>query len=492
MFFRTDNNDVASTADADEGNVSFIVNGTLKVGGEIIGNSTGDGDGVASLQLNSGSTLELSGATNFIDIHPDNNEVLIDAHATIVYAGSSTQQIFEGITYGDLKLSGGGDKELTSDIIVSNTLILESGDVLTGANKLIVESTASDAIQGGSENSYIVGNLQRAVDASTTYAFPIGQGGDADGYNPFTLEVMAGLSGTETVEASFTSAMETIDEERTCETDGGTQRLSYACAVGNWDITSNDFSYEITLQPSAATQADCPNEGVSLFPSIRKVEGGDQSLGCNEGIADVPFNSFSTFSIAYAALAVAAPVELLGFDVEAQGTAAVLWWATAIETNNSHFEIERSSDGFSYEVIALVEGMGTAFEAQEYSYTDSMAGPGWHYYRLKQVDLNGEYEYFSIREVELSGRSSLQAAVLVGYPNPADNYYKMEMEIPDPKNAMIKVFDLRGNQIYHAMIANCASGYNAIEMDVSTWQSGIYMYMITAGADVIRGKIVKT
>ena len=483
LFLITDNNTSVYPG------IAYVINGTLKVGGKIFGNSGESGTASADLTLSSGAILELSGSDDvFSLIDASRNTLSIAADASIVYSGTSTQQIFGDITYGNMRLNGGGDKELASDVTVSNTLTLASGDIITGANKLIVESTASNAIQGASTSSYIVGNLQRRVVASTSYSFPIGEIGDADGYNPFTLDVMAGLSGTEEVEASFSSTMVTIDEERTCETDEGTQRLSYACAAGNWDINSNDFSYEITLQPSTATQTACT--GATLFPSIRKVEGVDQSLGCNEGIEDIPFSSFSTFSIAYAATAVAAPVELLGFDVEAEGNAAVLWWATATETNNSHFVIERSADGFVFEAIAQVEGRGTSLEPQEYQYRDSTAGPGHHYYRLKQVDFNGDFEYFSIREVRLSGGEEV-AAILAAYPNPTDRYYNMEMQIPDPKNAHIQVFDLRGNRIYEAHITNCNSGYNAIEMDVSTWESGVYLYLIAAGPDVIRGKIIR-
>ena len=471
--------------------ITYLINGTLKVGGKIFGNDGVGGSANANLELGVGSVLELEGVDDvFSDIDVARNTITVANDASIVYSGTGTQQVSGDFIYKELKLSGGGDKELTSDVTVANTLILEAGDVVTGANKLIIESSASDAIQGASESSYIVGNLQRTVAASISYSFPIGENGNADGYNPFTIDVMAGLSGTEDVEASFSSRMEDIDEERTCTTDEGTQRLSYACAAGNWDINSNDFSYEITLQPSAATQAECSDEGISLFPSIRKVEGGDERLGCNEGIEDIPFSSFSSFSIAYAASAVAAPVELLGFDVEAEGEAAALWWATATETNNSHFEIERSPDGFAFEVVARVEGKGSTLEPQEYQYIDSTAGPGRHYYRLKQVDFNGDYEYFSIREVLLSGGEEV-AAVLAAYPNPTDRYYSMEMQIPDPKNASVQVFDLRGNRIYQAQITNCKSGYNAIEMDVSKWESGIYMYVITAGPHAVRGKIIR-
>jgi len=89
------------------------------------------------------------------------------------------------------------------------------------------------------------------------------------------------------------------------------------------------------------------------------------------------------------------PVELLSFDAAPQGTNVHLEWCTAVEINNSHFEIQRSPDGVNFQVIGIVGGHGTTEEIRHYNFVDySPLEVG--YYRMKQVDYDGRFEYFSI------------------------------------------------------------------------------------------------
>ena len=88
------------------------------------------------------------------------------------------------------------------------------------------------------------------------------------------------------------------------------------------------------------------------------------------------------------------PIELLAFEGKCEGTAVVLRWVTASETNNDHFTLERSADGISWETLAMLPGAGNSTVERYYSFNDNQPLPGIGFYRLTQTDFDGVYEVF--------------------------------------------------------------------------------------------------
>ena len=111
---------------------------------------------------------------------------------------------------------------------------------------------------------------------------------------------------------------------------------------------------------------------------------------------------------------------------------AALNWQTAMEENNSHFEIQRSLSGVEgdWEQIGRVEGQGSTFETTDYQFIDNSSQltdhrsrsavngePSTIYYRLKQIDYDGKFEYSETRTLSLTERSRSQNSFIV-WPNP--------------------------------------------------------------------------
>lgn len=88
------------------------------------------------------------------------------------------------------------------------------------------------------------------------------------------------------------------------------------------------------------------------------------------------------------------PIELLSFSVNAGTESVLVSWETATETNNDFFTIERSTDVQNWEILGYVDGAGNSNRPLSYSFTDSRPLDGISYYRLKQTDYDGQYEYF--------------------------------------------------------------------------------------------------
>ncbi|KAA3439958.1 YDG domain-containing protein [Rufibacter hautae] len=112
------------------------------------------------------------------------------------------------------------------------------------------------------------------------------------------------------------------------------------------------------------------------------------------------------------------PVTLISFEgKQTKNSSIYLSWTTATEKDNDYFQVERSQDGKTFGSIGKVGGNGTTNESQKYSFIDAAAPTGTVYYRLKQVDLDGKFEYSKVITVKADGKASAQAS-LGAYPNP--------------------------------------------------------------------------
>jgi biopolymer transport protein ExbB len=101
------------------------------------------------------------------------------------------------------------------------------------------------------------------------------------------------------------------------------------------------------------------------------------------------------------------PVELYFFGADADGQAIELNWTTLSELNNSHFTIERSSDAYSWDSLASVNGAGTSLEKLNYHYVDNWPYSGRSYYRLRQTDYDGQMTYSNVISVNVEQPGSL-------------------------------------------------------------------------------------
>lgn len=108
------------------------------------------------------------------------------------------------------------------------------------------------------------------------------------------------------------------------------------------------------------------------------------------------------------------PVSWQSFTATPRPTANLLAWATATERNNSHFEVERSADSRSWAAIGRVAGVGDSQQEQRYTFADAEPLPGRNYYRLRQVDFDGQFDYSGIVLAERPDKGGLRAS-----PNPA-------------------------------------------------------------------------
>jgi len=132
----------------------------------------------------------------------------------------------------------------------------------------------------------------------------------------------------------------------------------------------------------------------------------------------------------------------------------VLKWVTASEEDNSHFVVERSIDGRDFEAIGTVEGNGTTNQINTYSLVDEDPAYGYNYYRLKQVDFDGDYEYSHVETVIIS---SQDVPDVILYPNPVVKTTTLRVVTPFETDANIQVVDMTGKVVLDVVMAQGAN-----------------------------------
>ncbi|MEO0472072.1 MAG: T9SS type A sorting domain-containing protein [Bacteroidota bacterium] len=141
------------------------------------------------------------------------------------------------------------------------------------------------------------------------------------------------------------------------------------------------------------------------------------------------------------------PVEFLSFDGEYINGDAWLSWATALEINNSHFVLERSLDGRLFQSVATIPGAGTTSEIQTYDYYDPIDFLAETYdrvyYRLQQVDFDGNFEHSNIVELKLDNAANAVSA----FPNPADQEVFIQFRNAVAAPVQIDLYDLSGRKV---------------------------------------------
>ena len=183
------------------------------------------------------------------------------------------------------------------------------------------------------------------------------------------------------------------------------------------------------------------------------------------------------------------PIELISFILEAASGKVKLSWATATELNNYGFEIERKAEESKWITIGFVEGKGTTTEIQNYKYVDDLFGVNSEriFYRLKQVDYNGQYKYSA--EVDVN----IPPAIFnleQNYPNPFNPTTKIRYSIPEEGHVLIVVYDFLGQEVIKLVNEFKKPGHYQVDFDATVLSSGIYFYTLSSQNFITNRKMI--
>ncbi len=160
------------------------------------------------------------------------------------------------------------------------------------------------------------------------------------------------------------------------------------------------------------------------------------------------------------------PVELINFKVEIKNDMVAIYWQTVSEVENDFFTIESSIDGVDWRFVEQVNGVGNSTELVSYSGLDRFPNQGVNYYRLKQTDYDGHFQYSELRTVNFI--SILDFTI---HPNPSKGL--VSINFGDFKSALVKVRNIQG-QLVHIDEVKDSSSYTFLLQE----KAGIYFVEI--------------
>lgn len=373
-------------------------------------------------------------------------------YGTFTYNSGSLQKILPA-TYTNLTVNGVGAKTLYGNTNVNSTLTLSNGLVYTSGYTLTIGTSSSNgSISGGSASCYLVaydnsgtiGYVKQFVNSNASYAFPIG---DATNYTPLTFILSAG---------TLTSAYLTVYTKATKIPGLNTDITSYINRY--WDVSPSGISsptYDISY---TYTDSDIVGSEIGMLP-IRKsgslwykpigssfTDGTAQGTGSlNAGSNLLTWTGLSSFSLFSGAVdgVIILPIELISFTGRKSGENNELKWETASEENTDFFLIEKTTDGQNFEVIGTKEGTGNSNMNIEYIWTDNHVQNVINYYRLKQVDYDGQFVYTDLISIDNQKVSSKE---IVSYSNLLgqlvdENYSGLVIVIYNDGSTSIKILN---------------------------------------------------
>lgn len=222
--------------------------------------------------------------------------------------------------------------------------------------------------------------------------------------------------------------------------------------------------------------------GVAQYCYTGTVAGLDTIIGSTGSLADTVFKLWEGIL----------PVELASFTSTVNGSNVKLSWSTSSEVNNSRFEIERSSLSSEWTNLGYVNGNGTTSEIRNYEFIDRNLSTGKYNYRLKQVDYNGNFEYYNLTNEVVIGAPD-KFALMQNYPNPFNPTTKIDFNLPNDANVNISVFDNSGKLVSVITNGFRTAGYHSVEFNGSNLASGIYFYKLeTSGlSKVMKMTLIK-
>jgi len=273
--------------------------------------------------------------------------------------------------------------------------------------------------------------------------------------------------------AAGASANITADLTSTCDYDLSNKTIN----LGN--RTDLRFTGNVTVAPTTAFSASTGNATIQVAGlTITANNGGSGDLTLAQ-LNQILAALSGPVSIATALAAL--PVEFISFTGKAMKNKTVsLNWATATESNNKEFEVEYSTDGKAFKMVDKVKGAGSTFTRQDYAFEHRAAAAGINYYRLKQVDYDGAFEYSDVISVELSAKLGSYRV----FPNPVKGASFSITSGDEEQPTKVQFYNLMGQEI---RLPVSLSGVYQLPASL---QKGTYIVRMEVGGETYLERLV--
>ena len=427
------------------------------------------------------ASLTISGA-NSLDVYGDwvNNGSFNAGSGTVNILGATSTSIIcpSSQTFYNLVINKSSVNTVTiptGTLQISNAMTFVSG--IVNQNSLLRFLNGSST-SGANNSSYVNGQVNKV--GTQAFTFPVGV---SNFYRPISITAPSIATDHFTAQYfladpsppyTYSSKDVSIDHISRCEywilnRTGGSSNVSVTLT---WNSTSCGVTNlsDLIVARWDAGQVKWKDEGNGGTT-------GNTTLGTIVSVA--PVTNFSPFTLASRTSFNPLPIELMYFNCSYTKNSNNLSWTTASESNNDHFDVERSLDGLNFEMIGSKKGAGNSLTKIEYSFFDQNPPKGISYYRLKQVDFDGKYMYYEICTITNNGIGGISF-----YPNPVRNDLTIDYDADNLKTNTISVTDVSGRliQLKTSIIDS------KMIIDCSDLADGIYFLKVLIGEKEVVNK----
>jgi hypothetical protein len=462
----------------------------------------GNGSTPITLLLSDAESLEVESLEQFMVDVADHATLSLDASrcptfgqlsplSTIVLGSNGPAEIAEGTEFGTVLLNSAITHRLIGNIKITGKLKLQNAklelgdyDLELGYDAVVVNGTGSDYLVINGK-----GRVRQGIRAgSSEIVLPVGNAT----YNPVKITLSAGsqddvfsVGVTDGVYGSYTTDVPVPGTELKSQAVNKTWFISEDVEGGS-DI-SLTLSWSLSDTLPGFNAANC---------HIKHYENGgwDEAVSTSAAASSTTFSmsrsgitSFSPFTVSSReTMTTPLPVELLYFAAKATiGNTVDLTWATAMEKDSDFFAIERSTDGWSFTHIGLVQSAGVTSTRTDYSFTDHNPVDNTAYYRLRQVDLDGSFELMPVRAVSLELDQSSAMAL---YPNPVqqgDVHLRVQGVITRGEETNLQVTDMMGRSVMQQRLQE-----GSAVLKTGGLRAGTYLVSIVSKTGTLTQKLV--
>jgi hypothetical protein len=186
-------------------------------------------------------------------------------------------------------------------------------------------------------------------------------------------------------------------------------------------------------------------------------------------ITNFSATEFADYSLSNSVTPGDLPVTFLHFDGKLIDNTVQLTWSTASEVNNKGFEVEKSTDGQTFSSIGFVAGDGNSSLVNTYQFTDFKVLSGSNYYRLKQVDMDGNFNYSTTIRLDLKNF----AWAIFGNPITSNSW--IQLQITKTSNIAFQIFSIDGRRIQTIDLGKISAGSYRVPLNLGNAPAGIYI-----------------
>ncbi len=462
---------------------NVIFSGFISLGGNI------DVDGDFTIRTGVNNRIDVNAAGNYqVNVAGNwinNNSVTASSfnqqNGKVVFDGGAAQSLTLALAthleiFYNLEINNtSSGLTLSAPVTVSNNVNFVAGNIISSVTAILLLNNAVTAT-GASNSSFVSGPVCKT--GNQAFTFPVGKNG---------LYAPISISAPSVNTNQFTAEYFQVDPNINYDVNSKDPVLNHLSRCEYWilDRTTGVSNVSVTLSWDTRS---CAITNISDLKIAQwngtlwtdQGNGGTTGTNANGTIVSLSaVSSYGPFTLSSGTANNPLPLKLNYFAGSCDNNSIILNWQTAINQSKNYFTIEYSTNKVDWKVIGKVAEGDNSSPSANYSFADGQLHDNFSYYRLKQTDIDGSFDYSTIIVVQNCNTNEPENIFV--YPNPSNGTFKISMDEDQAKDRIIEIVNSMGQRVYMD---------KQIEISLTDQPEGIYFLYLHLDSKIIVEKIV--